>query len=527
MKLTFSSVVEAADTERRIIAGVVLPWQQIGATSVGPVMFEKGSVSIDESAKIKLLLQHQPNAILGRAQSLVTTDENIYGTFKISASTAGTDALLMASELLYGGLSVGVEVQKSEPRDGYLLVKAAKLMEVSLVETPAFENAQIKRIAASVSETVETPNQPTKESEAIVSDTPVVATPEVETAPVVEASRPITASTYNPLNSQTVRHGITSIGRYTEHRIKAALGNETSALWVKASEDPMVVRAAADSIGSTNPAFNPVIYMNEFISNNNFATPAIDACTRGVLPTQGMTFSIPKLTTAPVVATVAESGTPGETGMVTAYLTGTVTKSAGAQTVTVELLDRSSDNPAFYDELTQQMERAMLMAQDKLMLAALIAGGTASTVTSAATSAGIISFVSTQAPIVYTGTSYFARNYLANGAQWGLILGATDTTGRVIYNASQPMNANGVASVSSIQGNVLGLNLYVSPNFTATTVADNSAFIIAPEAATFYSSPSTYFSVNVMSSMSVNMAIYGYSCPLVKQAAGIRIFDLT
>ena len=528
MILTFSSAIEAADTERRIIAGVVVPFGEVGATSVGPVMFERGSIAINDTAKVKLLLQHQPNAILGRAQSLVTTQQNIYGTFKVSASTAGTDALLMASEQLYGGLSVGVEVQKSEPHpDGYLLVKAAKLMEVSLVEVPAFENAQIKRIAASEGEAVDVPNPTTNESEAIVENSPAAATPEVETAPVVEASRPITANTYNPLNSQTVRHGITSMGRYTEHRVKAALGNDTSALWIKAAEDPMVVRAAADSIGSTNPAFNPVIYMNEFISNNNFATPSIDACTRGVLPGEGMTFSIPKLSTAPVVATVAESGTPGETGMVTAYLTGTVTKSAGAQTVTIELLERSSNNPAFYDELTIQMERAMLAAQDKLMLAALIAGGTISTVSSAATSAGIISFISTQAPLVYTNTSLFARSYLANGAQWGAIMGFVDTTGRPIYSANYPMNSAGAVTPSSIQGNVLGLNLYVSPNFTATTVIDNSAMIIAPEAATFYSSPSAYFSVNVVSSMSVNMAIYSYNCALVKQATGVRLFDLT
>jgi hypothetical protein len=198
VKLTFSSAIEAADTERRIIAGVVVPFGEIGNTSVGPVMFERGSIAIHDTAKVKLLLQHQPNAILGRAQSFKTTDQAIYGSFKISASSAGQDALVMASEDLISGLSVGVDVQKSEPKDGYLLVTAAKLQEVSLVETPAFVNAIVTSVAASEGEAVEVPNPTTtNESEAIVEkETPAAVTPEVETAPVVEASRSIISASY-------------------------------------------------------------------------------------------------------------------------------------------------------------------------------------------------------------------------------------------------------------------------------------------------------------------------------------------
>jgi len=123
MNLTFSTPIEAADTGRRIISGVVVPFGKVGHTSVGDVVFEKGSIAIHDQTKIKLLAQHDPTNPIGRAQSFTTTDNAIMGTFKISASQKGTDYLIMASEDLIGGLSVGVEVIASKPgKDGTICI---------------------------------------------------------------------------------------------------------------------------------------------------------------------------------------------------------------------------------------------------------------------------------------------------------------------------------------------------------------------------------------------------------------------
>ena len=101
-------------------------------------------------------------------------------------------------------------------------------------------------------------------------------------------------------------------------------------------------------------------------------------------------------------------------------------------------------------------------------------------------------------------------------------MGYTDSTGRPIYNASQPWNAAGNVASSSIKGNLLGLDAYVDVNAVATNGADNSAFVISPEAVTVFESATAMFSVNVVSSMSVNLAIYGYMTPAVLQAKGVR-----
>jgi len=540
--LTFSQEIQAADTERRIVSGLIAPYGEVGFTSAGAVVFERGSIAIPDPSKIKLLSQHQQDKPVGRMISASDSTEGVYGSFKLSSSTRGQDALVLAQENLVSGLSVGVDVTASKPMGDYLLVTAAVLKEVSLVESAAFSSASVTDIAAAraaleaatstkektttISTTiVEVETETETESEEAVTtapentpeETPVDAPAEAEK---VEAARKIIRPSV--LDSQRVRTPITSMGAYTEHKIKAALGNEESKLYVTAADDSF----------TTNPAFSPTQYLNEFVTNTRFGTPAIDACSQGTLPTSGMTINVPSLVTsagggsgvAPEVTVEAEAGAVQNTGMETAYLTGTVAKYSGMNTLSVELLERS--DPNFFAELTTQLENAYLKRLDQTVLAALIQAGQVGA-TQAATSAGIIGFAADAAQKVYQATGYFASNYVANPSQWQLLLGATDTTGRPIYSASQPMNAGGLTQPGSIRGNVLGLDLYVDKNFTATTTIDDSALILAPEAFTVYRSAQNFMSVNVVSNLQVQVAIYGYMATIAKMPNGIVRFNLT
>jgi len=513
MILTFSSQVEASDAERRIISGKIVPFEEAGNCSVGKVVFAKGSIEIGDPGKVKMLMQHRPEKPIGRMQKFQQAEDGIYASFKISASMQGQDALILASEALVDGLSVGVDVNKSIQKKDYLYVTSATLREVSLVESPAFSAAQVTKVAASESE-VEQTNQ-TQESEAIVEDkAPEPQSTEVEAAtPTVEAARPVITA---PLIQTRVRTPIDSMAKYTEHKIKAALGSDESRLYI----------AAADDSFSTNPAFNPTQYLTEFVTNTRFGTPAIDACSQGTLPASGMTISVPSLVTsagggngvAPTVTVEAEAGAVSATGMVTEYLTGTVSKYSGMNTLSVELLERS--DPNFYAELTQQLQNAYLTTIDTAVVTALIAAGTNASATTA-DSDGIIAYTSQAAKLVYENTGYFAQNYIGNPAQWNALLGAKDTTGRPIYNALQPMNAGGQVAPTSIRGNVLGLDLYVDKNFSQTAFDDGSAIILAPEAFTVYRSPQAFMSVNVVSNLQVQVAIYGFMATIAKMPYGI------
>jgi uncharacterized protein len=513
LKLNFSMPIEAADTERRIISGKVMEYGAIGSTSVGPVVFERGSIQIPNTAKIKLLAQHEPNNPIGRAQSFSTEGNFMYGSFKISNSSKGTDYLTLAAEDLVSGLSVGVEVIASLPKDDYLLVTAATLVEVSLVESPAFENATVTKVAASESEAEQEPTQPTteEESEAVVEQTPAAVIPEVETAPVVEASR---TTITTPYNSQTVRHGITSAGQMLKHKILAAQGNDESKLWL----------TAADDFSSAGLGFTPTQYLRDIVSTEgNFGRPAMECVNRQTLPASGMTINRPKFTTYPTTTVEAEGGAVSNTDAVSEYLTSTVSKYSGMQTLSIELLERS--DPGFFDAVTRELQNNYDKVTDAAVIAALTAGGTQATAV-AATSNGIISYISQAAPAAYLASSYFAKNYLAGSSQWTLLLGAKDTSDRPIYNAGNPMNSGGNVAVTSAKGSVLGLDLYVDRNVVSTTI-DESAFIISPEAFTVFESPTAYMSVNVVSNLQVQVAIYGYMATMVNVSGGIQRFNLT
>ena len=53
--LKFSNDIEASDTERRIIAGKIVPYAtEIGNTSAGAVIFAADSIEIPANKKIKL-----------------------------------------------------------------------------------------------------------------------------------------------------------------------------------------------------------------------------------------------------------------------------------------------------------------------------------------------------------------------------------------------------------------------------------------------------------------------------------------
>jgi hypothetical protein len=61
-----------------------------------------------------------------------------------------------------------------------------------------------------------------------------------------------------------------------------------------------------------------------------------------------------------------KAGAVANTGMVTEYLSGTVSKYSGMNTISIELLERS--DPNFYAELTQQLQNAYLKTLDTTVM---------------------------------------------------------------------------------------------------------------------------------------------------------------
>jgi HK97 family phage prohead protease len=506
--LTFSAEL-TADSAARTISGKIVPFGgEVGNTSAGAVVFERGAINISDTSKVKLLLEHDPKQPIGRAQFFNETEDGIFASFKISKSSRGNDALIEASEELRTGLSVGVMVNAAKPKNGVLYVSSADLLEVSLVQASAFKSAAVTDISASEDEVVET-NQPTESETATVEETTsaVEATPTVEAA-AVEAARPtVTAMAYSKPRIEV------TAAKYVENTIRAAMGDDAARQYI----------AAADNT-TDNAGLVPTRQLSEIINPlGTTIRPSIEAISRGVLPDAGMTFEIPKITAMPAVAVAAEDAAFQDTDQTSAFLSVDVKKYAGQQTFSVELLDRTS--PAFFDELVRNMAAAYAKATDAAVNAALITGATADATTTVTypTAAELLGIVARGAASVYGATlglaNPFARNMIVNTSQWSNIMTLNDA-GRPIYTASQPQNAGGAVSPTALQGNVAGLNLYVTPNTAAGTDTDGSIIIVNPDAYTWYESPTYRLRAESTAAGQITIGYYGYGAIATKVGAG-------
>ena len=522
MKLTFSTPIQAADTERRVISGKIMEYGAVGHTSVGAVVFEHGSIQIPSPGRIKLLAQHEPNNPIGRAQSFSNEGEFIYGSFKISSSSKGTDYLTLAAEDLVSGLSVGVEVIASLPTDTHLLVTSARLIEVSLVESPAFENAIVTSVAASEGEAEQNETTQQTESEAVMTTADETTAPETAAeAPVVEASRPVVSASY--LVGE-VRSPIKTQAQYLEHAIKAKMGDDTSRDYIRAADaQARKIEAANDSF-TTNPAFSPVQYVSSVIDTSVMSRPTIDALggARALAPS-GMTVSHPKITTNATIGTVAEGASTAATQIVSSYVNATVVKLAGTQVYSTELLDRS--DPSFYSAMYENCLRAYAKASDAAVIAEIVSGGTQSTA-QAATIAGLQAYVAQAAPAVYAASGETATAFIAGTSVWSLLIGSLDTTGRSIFNAASPMNANGQSTPRGLRGDMMGLDLWVDQNMVSTTI-DDCAFIVNPMSIAVYESPKLTLSVNVVATGEISTMLYGYFATKTLVSGGLQRYNLT
>jgi len=509
-------IIEAASIEcseeRREISGKIVPMGtgEVGSTNMGGVVFAANSIDVTDISKIKLLSQHDMKKPVGRMTAAEVRPDGIYATFKLSRSTGGNDALIQAQEGLVSGLSVGAEVIASQPsRDGHIVVTAAKLKEVSLVTEPAFKSAQVLEIAA---EEVIPAEETQPESEPVVEETTTsVEAPAVEAA-AVEAARPTVVAN---LQVKERTAPITS-AQYLEASIKAAMGDDNARRTV----------LAADDTTSTNTGLTLPQHMNEFVTTTFTGRPAFEAVTKQALPSSGMSFTIPKLGTAPTVADADEAQTISTTGMTSTYDTVNVNKFAGRNVVSWELIDRSS--PAFMDLLMTELRKAYEKSTDAALIAAFTASGTAATGT-AATAAGLQSFISVESAAAYKNTGgNFANKLVASTDQWAAINGYVDGASRPLYSAQgQTQNASGATVPTSIVGNVLGTSLIVDHNITVSGIVDESAFLVAPESVYVYESPTTQLRLNVLTTGEIEIALYGYlAIAVLKGGAGVRRYNL-
>ena len=510
MKLTTPMTITASDSESRTISGRIVAFDEPANASTGKVIFAKGSI---EPKDVLLNLEHDRTRRIGKPLSVaLSADEMaIDAAFKIAPTTAGSDALVEAAEGLRDGFSVELAVNEYEMlKDGTMKVLSGELTGVALVAEPAVRSARVSEVAATEDE-----------DSAPIDDADVTPTPtegdEVEntvtsadTVETVEAAQSVTASA-KPVAYSSPRIEITA-AKYLENKIQAAMGSESARQYVLAADNT-----------TDNAGLVPTRQLAEVINGlSTTIRPSIDAISRGALPDAGMTFEIPKITQAPTVAIAAEDAIFSDTDQNSAFLSVDVKKFAGQQKFSVELLTRTS--PLFYDELLRNMVAAMAKAQNAYVNAQLIAGASldGTTTTTYPTATELLGVISRGSASVYAATAGlanpFARNLIASTGQWANLMTLNDA-GRPIYNTvTNPMNQAGLATPTSLTGNVAGLNLYVDP--TNAGDGDGTLLVVNPDAYTWYEGPSYQLRAESTADGSITVGVYSFGACATKIAAG-------
>ena len=495
---------------RRTISGIAAPYNVPAVVSDGTaVVFRPGSLPVEGKAP-RLFMYHDASQPVGVVTERVDTEQGMMFSAKISATTLGNDALVMAQDGTIDQVSVGVNPTKfSYDEDGTMIIEAADWMELSLVPIGAFgDMAPITKVAASIHQEPE---------EVVLNEevTPVEEKQEMSevTAPAVEATIP-TAPIFAQAKKEFV---LPSAGEYMA---AYHIGGDTFANVNKAvaeytaSKKTALQAAAGDVLTTDTPGLLPVPVLGPLVQDLNFIRPVVEALGARAYPDGGAqkTFIRPTITTHTSVAAQAnELAAASATTMVIASNSVSKTTLAGQVTLSVQDIDFTS--PAAMQLILNDLMGEYMIASDNFAADALLTAANSSGVWDG-TVADLLKSVYDSAVDISNGRNFTPTHMFVSPDVWGQLGQLADTTGRPVFPfigaGLTGQNALGNATASSWNGNPLGLQLVVDSNFAAKTMIITRVGQGSGDAFEFYESIRGLMSVEVPATLGRTMSFHGY-----------------
>jgi HK97 family phage major capsid protein len=144
-----------ADSVKRTISGMAVPWNVVARSGGYKWAFAPGSLHWSDAGRVKLDKDHGYGTEFGKATSLANAETGLLSSFKVARGTSGDDALGLAEDGVYDGLSIYVNFETEG--DGWIphpddetvrYVQSATLRKVALTAMPAFDDARVQHVAA-------------------------------------------------------------------------------------------------------------------------------------------------------------------------------------------------------------------------------------------------------------------------------------------------------------------------------------------------------------------------------------------
>ncbi|CAB5224758.1 Prohead protease [uncultured Caudovirales phage] len=498
------------DAPRRTISGTAVPYNVPATVSDGTaVIFRPGSLPVEGKAP-RLFMYHDASMPVGVVTERVDTEQGMMFSAKISATSLGNDALVMASDGTIDQVSVGVNPTKfSYDEAGTMIIEAADWTELSLVPIGAFgDAANIVSVAASIHQ----------EPEEVVLNEEVVPEQEIEpmsevTVPAVEATIP-TAPIFAQAKKEFVLPSAGEfmaayhIGGDTFKNMNAAVAEYS------ASKKTALQAAAGDVLTTDTPGLLPVPVLGPLVQDLNFLRPVVEAVGARAYPDSGQskTFVRPTITThTSVAAQSPELSAVSATTMVIASNSVAKTTLAGQVTLSVQDIDFTS--PAAMQLILNDLMGEYMIASDNLAADNLLTAATSSGVWDG-TVADLLKSVYDSAVDISNGRNWTPTHMFVSPDVWGQLGQLADTTGRPVFPfigaGLTGQNALGNAQASSWNGNPLGLQLVVDSNFAAKTMIITRVGQGQGDAYEFYESIRGLMSLENPSTLGRNMSFHGY-----------------
>ena len=523
---TFTVDAAAADgTQTRTITGIAVPYNVTANASGTEVMFMRGSLPVEGKAP-KLYMQHNAEQAIGLVTERTDDEENMYFSAKVSATALGDEALILASDGVLDSVSVGVNPTKfSYNEDGVMVVEAAQWLELSLVPQPAFAEAVITQVLASIDTNPEdlcntevgeenTEPQPPEEIEMSEQNAPEV----------IEASAPIFATAKRQFDMPTPGEYLAAmhIGGTTFENVSAAARN------YMLSKQSAFQFAAGDVLTTDTAGLLPVPVLGPVFANLNQAIrPVVAAVGARAYPDGGTqkTFVRPTWTTHTSVATQSTelSGVSATTPVIASNV---ISKTTLAGQVTLSVQDVDFTSPGSMDIIINDLMGQYMLASDNLAADGLVAGAGASGATWTVTAndpTSLISSIYTAAYNILLNTNFLPDHIFVAPGVWQALGAQLDVDKRPVFpyvGAAGLMGVNGMGAANVTVANTFnpfGLNLVADRNFAAGTM------VVARGAAIeFYESIRGLLTRDEPATLGKVMSYHGYASLFVADANQVQ-----
>lgn len=510
--VTVPSRVTAADAGARKLTGRILTYGETGNTSAGRLRFAAGALSHDtDLSGVKLLVEHDAERVIGYAESITASGNDLLATFHVAPGELGDQVLQSAAAKLRDGLSVGVQViEGHQAADGVYEVTAGAIREVSSVAVPAFSAGRVSTVAASAQ--LPGAGQPQPQP-------PIVGQPG-SALPAGPTALPYTPPGAGQPPAGTVTAAGTAPARgsaRTTPRLDAALVAATEA-YRAGGPASLVTAALTDVTGPTDTAGNQAVrdtlispqVLGELWTASLVERPFIDAFggPKPLTSWKGKGYRVDRAASYGVAEYAGrKADVPSPNNLVITPAEMTSRRIAAAHDFDRIFLDLG-DSVVLRQYLDIQTDHYRILTEDRF----------ATDVVAGATDAGSV-------PTVARAVARAARGFRRIGARPSIVMVGDDLFDAMaeLPKDQAPWLFTGALDLATGRGDLSGITFAA-----AAQLAGDQVLVADPRAATFYEHGDTPIKVEAVNipQGGIDLGVFGYMADLVSEPAALQLFTV-